>query len=201
MRISSIPLILTAMAGALALSGCDERPSPPPFTGKTAPASDAWPAAPETLAPPAQEAGCCACPSPAAPACPEVAPTQVAARPAAARPQAARQGPARTPQRSERAYAHGPARVRPAAYHPTPPQAVDYGYQALQPVGHHGGYVIQPAPEPVIRDGYAPPPQGYAHVGGGGPGPCCAGPSVQAAGRDSAGYLTWSGKRPPAPYY
>ncbi|MCG9916775.1 MAG: hypothetical protein MH112_10525 [Phenylobacterium sp.] len=242
MRIWPVPPIITAMAGVLALSACDERPPLPPFTEKAAPAAEALPAAVEAMAPQALGAACCACPSLAAPACPEVAPTQVAATPAAA--------PSRPPrQRSEQAYAHRPARVQPATYHPVPPPAVDYGDQSHQPVGHHGGYVVQPAPEPVIRDGYvrrhdtyqgtrhtygheryahvspAPahspppvavplihrshgahggyvsPPQGYAHAGGGGSGPCCAGPSVQAAGRDSAGYLTWSGKRPPAPYY
>ena len=250
MRIASVPLILTAMAGALALSACDQRPPLPPFTEKAAPAAEALPAASETLSPQAQSAACCACPSLAAPACPEVAPTQVAATPAAAPSRAPRQRAARTPQRSEQAYAHRPARVQPATYYPAPSPAVDYGHQSHQPVGHQGGYVVQPAPEPIIRDGYArrhdtyqgtrhtygheryayvtpapahqpppapppqliyqshgahggyvSPPQGYAHAVGGGSGPCCAGAPVQAAGRDSAGYLTWSGKRPPAPYY
>ncbi len=183
MRISSIPLIFIAMAGVLALSGCEGRP----FTEKAPPAADIVSTAPEALAQLAQGAACCACPPVAAPACPEVAPTQVAAGPAAAPPRApARQTGAGAPRRSEQAPAYRPPHAQPAAYHP-PPQPV-----AALPLiyGSHGAH-----------GGYAPPPADYAHAGGGGPGPCCAGPPVQAAGRDSAGYLTWSGKRPPAPYY
>ncbi|MDP1872831.1 hypothetical protein [Phenylobacterium sp.] len=72
-------------------------------------------------------------------------------------------------------------------------------------------YAYAPPPPPQVR-GYAEQHQsysehrsysqqssGYAH--GVAAGPCCAGPPVQAAGRDSGGYLTWPGKRPPAPYY
>lgn len=43
--------------------------------------------------------------------------------------------------------------------------------------------------------------QSSGYVQGVAAGPCCGGPPVQAAGRDAGGYLTWPGKRPPAPYY
>ena len=67
---------------------------------------------------------------------------------------------------------------------PPPPQARGYAEQH-QSYSEHRSYSQQSS--------------GYGHVAAGGP--CCAGPPVQAAGRDSGGYLTWPGKRPPAPYY
>ncbi|MDP1619332.1 hypothetical protein [Phenylobacterium sp.] len=43
--------------------------------------------------------------------------------------------------------------------------------------------------------------QSSGYVQGAAAGPCCGGPRVEAAGRDAGGYLTWPGKRAPAPYY
>lgn len=258
MRFWSIPPLITAVAGVLALSACDERPPLPPFTSKAAPAADALPAVPETMVPQPLGAECCACPPMATPGCPEVASPQIArshvasiaARPASTQ----RQAPPRRADRpatrpTEHAYTYTVMQPQPASYHPAP-QTVDYGYQAHPSASQQGGYVVQSAPEPYIRDGYAhrhesyqgshqayahgsyahaphppafrPPPHqpqvgvyesysgqtsyshqssGYSYAGGGGSGPCCAGAPVQAAGRDSAGYLTWSGKRPPVPRY
>ncbi len=67
---------------------------------------------------------------------------------------------------------------------PPPPQARGYAEQR-QSYSEHRSYSQQSS--------------GYGHAVASGP--CCAGPPVQAAGRDSGGYLTWPGKRPPAPYY
>lgn len=67
---------------------------------------------------------------------------------------------------------------------PPPPQARGYAEQH-QTYSEHRSYSQQSG--------------GYGHAVA--TGPCCAGPPVQAAGRDSGGYLTWPGKRPPAPYY
>lgn len=185
--------------------------------------------APETL-PPAQAANCCACP-PAAAACPDVKPAQSAKAPArpAAQSGAAPVRQARTPaprHAAPRDYAY---QAPPAGHgqdyrrYQGPDIATRGGYERRQDHAQ-GQYQDQYRGEAYRSDRYAyapPPPQaqgyverresysehrsvsqhssGYAHAAL--TGPCCAGPPVQAAGRDSGGYLTWPGKSAPAPYY
>ncbi|WP_300575884.1 hypothetical protein [Phenylobacterium sp.] len=76
----------------------------------------------------------------------------------------------------ERRYAYAP---------PPPPPYVHGRVEQYDAYGEHRSYAQQ-------SSGYV---QGVAA------GPCCGGSHVQAAGRDAGGYLTWPGKRPPAPYY
>ncbi|MDO8900499.1 MAG: hypothetical protein Q7V15_04010 [Phenylobacterium sp.] len=83
-------------------------------------------------------------------------------------------------------YRGGAYRQERYAYAPPPPPPQVRGYaEQHQSYSEHRSYSQQSS--------------GYAHTVAAGP--CCAGPPVQAAGRDPGGYLTWPGKRPPAPYY
>lgn len=155
------------------------------------------------------------------------APARPAARPHPAPIRQARAPAPRHPAPAPRDYAH---QAPPAGHgqdyrrYQGPDIATRGGYQqrAESYQGHyqeqHRGeayreerYAYAPPPPPQVR-GYAEQHQsysehhsysqqsgGYSHAVA--TGPCCAGPPVQAAGRDSAGYLTWPGKRPPAPYH
>jgi hypothetical protein len=228
MRTSAVSSIIAALGLALVLAACDERPPKPPFAEKAAPSAETptdQVRGPETL-PPSAAADCCACP-PAKAACPEAQPVQTAKAPA--RP-AARQRPApvrqaRAPARRDYARQAPPAEhQRDYRRYQGPDIATRGGYQQ-RAESYQGQYREQYRGETYREERYAyappPPPQvrgyveqqhaygehhsysqqssGYGHAVAAGP--CCAGPPVQAAGRDSAGYLTWPGKRPPAPYY
>ena len=229
MRISAVSSIIAALGLALVLSGCDERPPKPPFAEKAGPSAEAPsdPAGvPETLPPSAQASDCCACP-PAKAACPEAKPVQSAKAPVgpAAKPRPAPVRQARAPAHRDYAHRAPPAgRQRDYRRYQGPNITTRGGYQQRAET-YQGQYYEQHQGEAYREERYAyappPPPQargyaeqqhaysehrsysqqssGYGH--GVATGPCCAGPPVPAAGRDSAGYLTWPGKRPPAPYY
>jgi len=84
-------------------------------------------------------------------------------------------------------------------------------YQARRHEEQRYAYAPPPPPPPYVSgrveqyDAYSEhrsySQQSSGYVQGVAAGPCCGGPRVQAAGRDAGGYLTWPGKRPPAPYY
>jgi hypothetical protein len=85
-------------------------------------------------------------------------------------------------------------------------------YQARRHEEQRYAYAPPPPPPPPYVSGRVEQHDAYSehrsysqqssgYVQGVAAGPCCGGPRVQAAGRDAGGYLTWPGKRPPAPYY
>ena len=223
MRMRAVSSLVVALGLTLGLAACDARPPMPPFAKSDAPPAAAATDPASAPAPQdqvlSQTVNCCACP-PAEATCPDARPapaTPVASKPAA-RPHPARrhaayegagsgsavgrereyrryQGPdiatqggyqarAESYQDQYRGEAYREERYAYAPPPPPPPQVHSYGEQH-QSYSEHRSYSQQSS--------------GYGHAVAAGP--CCAGRPTDAAGRDSGGYLTWPGKRPPAPYY
>lgn len=225
MRMRAVSSLVVALGLTLGLAACDARPPMPPFAKSDAPPAAA-PTDPASAPAPqdqvlSQTVNCCACP-PAEATCPDARPAP--ATPVASKP-AARPHPARRHAAYEGA-GSGSAVGREREYrrYQGPDIATQGGYQA-RAESYQGHYQDQYRGEAYREERYAyappPPPQahsygeqhqsysehrsysqqssGYGHAVAAGP--CCAGRPTEAAGRDSGGYLTWPGKRPPAPYY